>query len=269
MIRATFQLVPGLGPRRERALWEAGFRDWRDVLDADAAALPMPASLAAGLRAALVRLEAAWGRQDLPALAAQIPPSEHWRFFGGFHTCAVYLDIEVDREEGITVVGLLDRHGPRLLRAGHDLAHIATHVPPDCLLVTFNGASFDVPMLSKAFDTWSAPQAHMDLRHLWNRLGHWGGLKALEDQVGIGRPSHLKDLDGSQAGWLWRHARLGDRQALLKLAEYNLYDTINLRTLAALGWNRMVERHGFQDQKVDVSHRGDVLYDVSRILLAL
>ena len=269
MIRATFQLVPGLGPTREQALWAAGFRDWTDVAQAPPKALPLQSGVASALRAAIVSAEHAWASGDLSALATQLPPTEHWRLFGAFHGAAIFLDIEVDREEGITVVGLLDQDGPRLLMAGRDLAQFPHRVPAHCLLVTFNGSSFDVPILRKAFDMWSVPAAHMDLRHLWNRLGHWGGLKALEDEVGIGRPRHLKDLDGSHASWLWRHARLGDRQALLKLVEYNLYDAINLRTLAALGWNRMTERCGFGEQSLQVSYRGDVLYDVSQILLAL
>ena len=95
---------------------------------------------------------------------------------------------------------------------------------------------------------------------------YWGGLKSLEDEVGIGRPQHIKDLDGSRAAWLWRHWRLGDRAALVKLVEYNLYDTVNLRALAAIGFNRMVQKSGFTHAPLPVSHRGDVLYDVSRLL---
>ncbi len=238
-------------------------------MQAEPRQLPLRLDVATALQSTIPLLEAAWQQRDLMVLASVIAPAEHWRLLGAFGDVAVYLDIEIDKEDGVTVVGLLDQLGPRLLMAGRDLTEFPTHVPSDCLLVTFNGASFDVPMLRKAFEAWQAPPAHIDLRHVWNRLGHWGGLKSLEDQVGIGRPSHIKDLDGSHASWLWRHFRLGDRQALIKLAEYNLYDTVNLRTLAALGWNRMVERCGFGELALPVSHRGDVLYDVSQILLSL
>lgn len=269
MIRATFQLVRGLGPRRERALWAAGLRDWTDVLGATATDLRLPLKLCDELKVAVEELRACFEANDLVGVATRMPTGEHWRLFEAFESRAVYLDIETDREEGVTVVGLLDREGPRCLLAGRDLARVPGYVPADCLLVTFNGASFDVPMLRKHFEAWQAPPAHMDLRHVWNRLGHWGGLKALEDAVGIGRPAHLKHLDGSHASWLWQHARLGDRAALTKLVEYNLYDVINLRTLAALGWNCMVQQHGFPERVLPVSFRGDVLYDVSRLLMAL
>ena len=33
MITKTFQLIKGLGPKTECRLWEAGFRNWYDVLE--------------------------------------------------------------------------------------------------------------------------------------------------------------------------------------------------------------------------------------------
>jgi len=42
-----------------------------------------------------------------------------------------------------------------------------------------------------------------------------------------------------------------------------------LRTLAAMGFNKMLEKHGFDEQCIPVSHRGDVLYDLSKLLLSL
>lgn len=271
MIRATFQLIPGLGAGRERALWTAGVRDWADIRSASPRELPIPEALLSQLLAALDAVEEAWEDKDLPALGKLIPQGEHWRLFGAFGEKAVYLDIEIDGEEGVTVVGTLGGEGPKLMMAGRslDAASLSLHVPSNCLLVTFNGSSFDVPKLCKHFGQWQPPAAHLDLRHTWNKLGHWGGLKALEDEMGIGRPLHIRDLDGSAACWLWRHWRLGDKTALVKLVEYNLYDAVNLRTLAAMAFNRMLDKYGFSDQSVAVSHRGDVLYDVSRILLSL
>jgi len=229
MLRATFQLAAGLGPTRERNLWAAGFRDWNDLKHTHP--LPgVPERLAGDLRAA-----------------------------------ARDADIEFQRRD----LGLLRADGPHLLFAGRNLHHFPSLVPPDALLITFNGLSFDVPVLRRAFPDWVAPVAHVDLRHIWARLGHHGGLKALERKVGVGRPEHLRALDGSAAAAMWRHARHGDLHALRLLGEYNLYDTINLRTLASLAWNRLISEHGFDDEPLPVSYRGDVLYDVSKLLMAL
>ena len=269
MLRATFQLAAGLGPRRERALWDAGMMDWTDV-GADPGSLDaLPGPLARTLVGRAADADRALVTGDLAGLARLIPTGEHWRLFGAFEQRAVYLDIETDRLDGITAIGLLAPQGPRLLLAGRDLETFPDLVPSSALLVTFNGACFDVPQLRRAFPDWQAPAAHIDLRTVWKRLGYHGGLKVLEQREGLGRPDHLRGLDGSAACWLWRHGQLGSREALLRFAEYNLYDAINLRPLLGLAYNRLADRAGLGAPPVPVSYRGDVLYDVSKLLLAL
>ncbi len=189
--------------------------------------------------------------------------------FPTFAAEAAYLDIEIDGLGEITAVGLLDGGGPRIFLAGRDLDRFPEAARGHSLLVTFNGLSFDVPILRRAFPHWEPPIAHVDLRHLWARLGFHGGLKSIERRVGLGRPDHLAALDGWQAVWLWRRAQQGDHAALRLFAEYNLYDTVNLRTLMGLGYNRMAAALGFPEQQVSVSWRGDVLYDVSKALLGI
>jgi len=75
---------------------------------------------------------------------------------------------------------------------------------------------------------------------------------------------------------LFTLGRNGDRSALRRFAEYNLYDVINLRTLMAYAYNALVEAHAARvpglrqgAPAVPIPGRGDVLYDVSKILLAL
>jgi hypothetical protein len=268
MVRATFQLVPGLGPTREQRLWESNVLDWTHLCHApDRLLAPR---LQGPLRAAVAYAEEALAAGDLPRLATALPAREQWRLFGAFASRAVYLDIETDAIEGVTAIGLLDAAGPRVLLAGRDdLTSLEESVPPDCLLVTFNGASFDLPILTRAFPGWRRPAAHVDLRPVLGRLGLRGGLKAIEEEVGIGRPDHLRGLGGSAAAWLWRHGRHGDRRAMRLFVEYNLYDAINLRTLMAQAFNQLAARSGFPGAALPVSQRGDVLYDVSKLLLAI
>jgi uncharacterized protein YprB with RNaseH-like and TPR domain len=273
LLRATFQLIAGLGPTRERGLWQAGVTDW-DHWPTPTAAGIVPPALGEKLAAATARAAAALAARDLPALAAALPTREMWRLFGPFGDRAVYLDIETDRREvdspdGITAIGLYDHSGPRILLAGRDLHHFPDLVPRDRLLVTFNGACFDVPVLRRVFPDWEAPPAHIDLRPVWTRLGQWGGLKLIEDRVGIGRPDHLRGLTGSAAVWLWRDAQNGNRRALQRFAEYNLYDTVNLRTLLVMAHNQLAADTGLDVPAVPSFARGDVLYDVSKVLLAL
>src|SRR6266540_1035680 len=95
------------------------------------------------------------------------------------------------------------------------------------------------------------------------------GLKLLETVTGVGRPPHLAGLSGREAVRLWRAHRDGDAAALRLFAEYNLLDAVNLRALMDLGYNRMIERLRLPAAPVPVQERGDVRYDVTKLLLAL
>ncbi|MGC3999914.1 MAG: ribonuclease H-like domain-containing protein [Anaeromyxobacter sp.] len=266
MIRSTFRIAPGVGAWLESRLWNAGVLRWSDFPAAPAVALS-PA-VDARIRAAIPVAEAALQRGDAEALAALLPRAERWRLYGTFSREAAFLDVESDGN-ALTCIGVLDADGPRLFLAGRDLADFPEAAQRWKLLVTFNGLAFDVPAIRRAFPRWRAPRAHVDLLHLWRRLGFQGGLKLLEKETGVGRPAHLDGLTGSDAVRLWRAHLQGDGDALRLFAEYNLHDAVNLRTLMDLGYNRIVERLRLPAAPVPISERGDVRYDMTRLLLAL
>jgi uncharacterized protein YprB with RNaseH-like and TPR domain len=267
VIRFTFRLAPGVGPFLESQLWDAGVRRWEDYPTTPPACVG-PA-VHARLQGAVARARAFLEAGDAEGLAAMLPRNERWRLYGAFGRDAAFLDVEADGEE-LTAVGFLDERGPRILLAGRDLERFPEEARGWKLLVTFNGLSFDVPLLRRAFRGWRPPRAHVDLRHLWGRLGHEGGLKLLERVTGVGRPAHLAGLSGREAVRLWRaHRDGGDVAALRLFAEYNLLDAVNLRTLMDLGYNRMIERLRLPAAPVPVQERGDVAYDVTKLLLAL
>jgi hypothetical protein len=266
VIRSTFRLAPGIGAYLESRLWDAGVRRWDD-LDVAGARL-LAARVEVRLRAAVEQARAALAAGDAEALAAMLPRNERWRLYGVFGGEAAFLDVETDGE-ALTAVGFLDARGPRILLVGRDLDRFPEEARGWKLLVTFNGLSFDVPALRRAFPGWRPPRAHVDLRHLWARLGHEGGLKLLEATTGVGRPAHLLGLTGRDAVRLWRAHQEGDAGALRLFADYNLHDAVNLRTLMDLGYNRMIERLRLPADPVPVRERGDVAYDVTKLLLAL
>jgi uncharacterized protein YprB with RNaseH-like and TPR domain len=281
MLESTFQLARGVGPAAERRLWRAGVARWRDL---DPGAPQFVSQRAAPLLAeAVLSASQALEHGDVARLARLFPAAERWRLLGAFSDEAVYLDIETGDDvwgrEGISAIGICDREGPRLLLAGRDLERFPTIARTWSLLVTFNGSSFDVPILRRAFPEWTPPDAHVDLRHALARLGLEGGLKAIEEELedlALARPGHLRGVDGWAACGLWRRGREGDRRALRLFCEYNLYDVVNLRTLAAYAYNALAagEIAAAPALRAHVApllvpRRGDVLYDVTKILLAL
>ncbi len=269
MIRSTFRLTPGVGAWLESRLWDAGVRTWDDLAAADLAHLPLPPRTGARLVEAVARARAALQAGDAEALALMLPRSERWRLYAAFAAEACFLDIETDGGDAVTAIGLMDAAGPRVLLSGRDLHDFPRLAAGWKLLVTFSGLAFDVPVLQRAFRGWRAPLAHLDLCHLWRRLGHQGGLKLLEKAQGVGRPAHLDGLSGLDAVRLWRAWQAGDAAALRLLVEYNLYDAVNLRTLADLGYNRMIERLRLPAPPVRVAEQGDFRYDLGKALLAV
>ena len=143
-----------------------------------------------------------------------------------------YLDIETSFGREVTVFGLLrsDRGlvqivGPALTRDAIDevLHGIDT-------LCTFNGESFDLPVLRRSFGLGLLERCRsLDLSNDCRHAGLRGGLKKIEDGLAI--PRSLRGITGYDAMVLWERWENGDRAALETLLQYNRDDVVNLAML--------------------------------------
>ena len=233
--------------------------------------MALSAKLDAAARARIGEARLALRSGDLASLAQMLPRREHWRLFRDFAHRAVFFDIEAEGwGGGPTVVSLFHADGFEVFVNGRDLERVPEALARWPLWATFNGAAYDLPVLAAHFGGLPAPALHLDLCPVCRRLGWRGGLKRIEDRLGFGRPLHLRGVDGLDAIFLWRAwQETRDPAALRLLVEYNLYDTIQLRTLAERAYNAGVEIIGMGEPIRPVFERGDVLYDVTRYLLAL
>ncbi len=269
MLKSTFRCLPGIGASRERELWAKGYVCWDDL---PAEGLILSPRLDDRLRTAVNEARELLARRDAAGLAARLPINERWRLWPAFENATCFLDIETDGgpENLVTVVGVFDADGPHAFVRGVNLEALGETLARSAIVVTFNGTSFDLPVLRRAFPGLPLPPVHVDLLHLWRRLGERGGLKALERRMGLPRPGSVDGLDGWDAVKLWRKWELErDVEALRRVVEYNLYDCIQLRPLLDLARNRTIEAEGLPLPARAVYERGDVIYDVSRLLLAL
>ncbi len=241
VLRNTFIHVRGIGYRTEQALWAHGVRTWEDYLAGSVPVVPVT-------RDRFVRSELERSLENLSNIeffTRRLQGSELWRLFDEFRAGAVYLDIETsggyEGFDEITVIGLYDGIRTQTFVNGVNLEAFETAVAAYDVVVTFNGACFDLPYIRRAFPGITLPPAHIDLRFVLRRLGFSGGLKAIERRMGLVRESGIDGMDGLDAVRLWAEHQQGNRSALDRLIRYNTADIVNLEPLMETGYRRMME----------------------------
>jgi uncharacterized protein YprB with RNaseH-like and TPR domain len=253
MLQNTFVHLPGVGPRRERALWEQGILDWNRLL----------ATAEEGQRRRRIReswLQLVRGsidalaRGDVGFFKPLLPSREAWRLYSEFAERALFLDIETTGLSGdydeVTLIGALCNGELALFINGINLEQFPAYIERFPLLVTFNGSQFDVPFLRAHFPHARLDQAHIDLRFVLASLGYKGGLKVVESGLGLHRDPAIQGVDRFEAVRLWHRYRRGDKKALEKLILYNLTDVANLVELAETGVGQKSRRLAFPGQAV-------------------
>lgn len=151
-----------------------------------------------------------------------------------------YLDIETtgfsSARGEITVVGIhldngVDNNCIQLVGMEITASEILDAVNGAGVIYTYNGSRFDLPFIyTKLGINLAEDFNHRDLMYDCWKCNLYGGLKAVERQLGIER--RLKEIDGREAVRLWwRYLDYSDLDALKTLLEYNKEDVLNLRVL--------------------------------------
>jgi len=153
-----------------------------------------------------------------------------------------YLDIETSFDGMITIVGLHAEDRGMIQLIGGKISDLALWRVLEGVktICTYNGSRFDLPVIRRrlGLDLLKEFRSHDLMYDCW-RLGLFGGLKRVEEQLGISRRS--KGIDGFEAMRLWsRFEDGGDEEALETLLTYNRDDVLNLPVLEA----RLLELEG-------------------------
>ena len=241
MIRGALTHLPGIGPRRLELLEQAGIRTWQDILS-----LSAPPLLAGEAWERIVkevkRCENALAREDLPLLLDALATSDHWRILAHGFEKATFFDIETSglgQDSYITVISCYHRERLEIFIKDVNLTGFLELLDDVDLLISFNGAAFDVPRVEQAFHIPALPCPHLDLRWVCYHEGLTGSLKSIETGQGITRPKALIGMDGEEAVRLWAcWEEDGDKSALDKLIRYAAADVLALKVIAA----RLLER---------------------------
>lgn len=147
-----------------------------------------------------------------------------------------YLDIETTFDGTISVLGIYrpDQGTIQLVGGGVSDVNLYTALEGVLTIVTFNGSSFDLPVIRKRlYVDLKRDFAHSDLLYVCRRRGLRGGLKVVEQRLGISRET--TGITGWDAPRLWhRYEFENDQHALTTLLRYNYEDVVNLALLEAL-----------------------------------
>lgn len=234
MLKNSFIVLPKVKHKKEQNIWQQNILDWNDFCDAK----KVKGFSAVNKERADKHLKYAGiaaRESDAKELARIFPNNEHWRLYDEFRDEAVFLDIETAGYYGsITVIGLYDGDETKTFVRGYNLDKklFERELRKHKMVITFNGSSFDLPVIKRFFRT-VVRVPHVDLRFVCQKIGLVGGLKSIEKQLGIKREEEVEGISGEDAAILWELFKTTRNPEHLKLlVKYNEEDIINLKPLA-------------------------------------
>ena len=258
MLNHSFIFAKGMTEESERALWARGITSWELLAKhPEEASEVLGPARAAKLHESVAEAKKAHAALDHSWFRLHWPERELWRLWEGY--CQLNEIALVDIEttgltpgyDQITVIGLADATGAvktyvqgRPLAGDETLEKFREAIRRYRLIVTFNGAGFDLPFIEKHFreTNFRFEQPHLDLLIQARVLGLGGGLKDLEKQLGIIRADDIKEIRGTEAIRLWGAWRAGDQAAYKRLTSYNQADCVNLAAFAGHIFKRRHEQ---------------------------
>ena len=249
MLTRSLCCFRGISSGAERKLWRMGCLAWDHLPRAGRA---LSSRKAADLAAQLPALRAALDGGVADVFLRRLPVGHRLRVWPDFALGTTFLDVEttgLSPQDELTVIGVYRDGRQQTFVRGRNLADFLRIWRQTSVLVTFNGARFDWPVLARAFGLTVLPP-HIDLMAEARAFGYAGGLKAIERALGVHREVD-ETGDGELAVHLWREfAGDGNEASLDRLLRYNAQDVRSLVILACELLRRSID--GYPGPKLAV-----------------
>lgn len=246
MIRNSFIFLEKVGEKLERNIWSSGIKTWEDFLNRKYVK-GISRFKKSYYNRKIIKARKNLYYNNSCYFDKILPSTETWRLYNYFKENTVFLDIEttgLSNHSYLTLIGLFDGINTKTMIKGINLniKALTEELKKYKLIVTFNGASFDLPYLNKRFPNLLPKIPHLDLRHVCAKIGLCGGLKEIEKTLGIKRNKIIEKMYGGDAILLWRKFQAsGDDYFLKLLVEYNEEDIVNLKQIADHVYGKMVK----------------------------
>jgi len=248
MITRSFIFLEGISKKLEQNFWRDGVHNW-DIFLKRRKINGLSKHRKLYYDRKLLSARKALYNFDSSYFIGLLPNSEMWRLYDFFSEDAVFLDIETTGlkkgKDDITVFGIYDGINTKIMIKGVNLDYntLKKELQKYKLMITFNGASFDLPFIEKTCPCLVPKIPNFDAKPLANKLGLKGGLKNIEKELNISRTPIVERLYGGNALLLWRtYCATGDSYYLQLLVEYNEFDIINLKIVAEHCVKKMKDR---------------------------
>lgn len=245
MLTSSFIFLPKISYKKEKQIWDSGIHKWDDFLAAEkvSSVNPLRKKIFDNL---LIEAQQQLHADNAKYFSKLFPNQETWRLYNHFKENTCYLDIETSGYYGdVTVVGISDGVETKTMVKGINLdaGLLKKTLAEYQMIVTFNGSSFDLPVIKRYLGEVIPAVPHVDLRHCCSRIGLTGGLKKIEKELGIKRADEVAEMQGSDAVYLWQMWKTtGNRKYLDLLVQYNEEDILNLKPLAEYTYKNLQEK---------------------------
>jgi uncharacterized protein YprB with RNaseH-like and TPR domain/predicted nuclease with RNAse H fold len=243
MLQQTFIHIPGVGKLTEMSLWKSGIRNWDDADRFEKRFGAVGGRLQKKLDEYIPLSREAIRQKNAAFFRRLSSVGEAWRLYPEFADRCIYLDIETTGLsavfDSVTIVGTYDGRRHRVFVEGENLSELPAHLSGYSLLVTYNGAGFDLRFLKLAFPDLELPPIHIDLRWETRKLGMKGGLKSVEQILGLTRDESVEKMTGYDATVLWAKYLRGEKGALKQLIQYNAEDVVHLKAVMEMVYDKL------------------------------
>lgn len=229
MLNHTFIHLPGIGPKKERNLWEQGILTWDDFEHHFLRQRSLfPNASDDALLRTIEESRIALDRGEFDFFADRLPKQEHYRIALTEPRSTVFVNIETTGlslyYDYTTLIGAADLDQYYVYTRGQQTERVADVISHAKCVVTFNGTAFDLKFLRKEFPEIRVPRSHVDLRFFGLPFGLRGSQKHIEQELGLRRPEEIRSMRGEKAPLLWYQYTRGDHYSGKQLVEYNHSD---------------------------------------------
>jgi uncharacterized protein len=234
MLNEAFLHFPQIGKKNLEKLNNLGIHNWNDF-STKQNIIPFSKEKITTILELINKFNKAIELKNFPFLIQNLHPKDKWRILYDYFEDASFFDIETDGYYNrITTISCLHKNSIYTFTRFKNLDDFLDLLLDIKYIVSFNGSSFDVPVVLQNFHLKDFPCPHIDLRWVAYHEGLKGGLKSIEQKYNINRPFELEGVDGLEAIELWlRWIEWKDKNSYMKLIKYCAADSISLRILTA------------------------------------